>query len=800
MAFKVQLRRDTTVNWAATDPILAEGEIGIDITLDDFKIGDGVTAWNGLAFYSATMGSLTNLSGTAWRVIYTDGTGDVVELALGASGTVLQSNGAAAAPTFAAAAGGGNVSKVGTPANNQVGVWTGDGTIEGDAGLTFDTTTDILTIAASGDLAFGAVIVLSDAAGVTTLQNIDALDAATEGTIEAAIDTLANLVSIQGRTVTLADAGADAVFGWDDSASAYINLSAADVRTALGLVIGTNVQAFDADLSTWAGLTPSANAQSLVTAASYAAMKALLDLEIGTDVQAQGATLTSLEGLALVSGDILYATGADTLARLPKGADGEFLRLAAGLPDWEAIPGGGDALVANPLSQFAATTSLQLKGVMSDETGSGALVFANSPALVTPTGIVKGDVGLGNVDNTTDAGKPVSTAQQTALDLKQNLDADLTTIAGLTATTDSFLQSKASAWAARTIAQVKTDLGLIGTNSGDQASIVGITGTKAQFDTANTDGNFSYVGNTLVADHIGGNWKVFYTNGSGVIVELALGASGEFLKSNGAAAAPTFASPAGGGDALVANPLSQFAATTSLQLKGVLSDETGSGALVFATSPALVTPDLGTPSAAVLTNATGLPLASVLDSTTEALGVGSLELGHASDTTLSRASAGNLNVEGNLVYRAGGTDVPVADGGTGASTAAAAVTNLGLDNTKIATITFIIDGGGVAITTGVKGYLEIPFACTIIGHTTLLDQSGSIVIDIWKDTYANFPPLVADTITASDKPTISGATKAQDLAPTGWTTAIAAGDILAFNVDSITTATRCTISLKVVKT
>jgi len=82
---------------------------------------------------------------------------------------------------------------------------------------------------------------------------------------------------------------------------------------------------------------------------------------------------------------------------------------------------GGDALVANPLSQFAATTSLQLKNNITDETGSGALVFATSPALVTPTGIVKGDVGLGSVDNTTDANKPVSTAQQTALDGKYTL-------------------------------------------------------------------------------------------------------------------------------------------------------------------------------------------------------------------------------------------------------------------------------------------------------------------------------------------------------------------------------------------
>jgi hypothetical protein len=57
-----------------------------------------------------------------------------------------------------------------------------------------------------------------------------------------------------------------------------------------------------------------------------------------------------------------------------------------------------------------------------------------------------------------------------------------------------------------------------------------------------------------------------------------------------------------------AGNLSQFAATTSAQLAGVISDETGSGALVFGTSPTLTTPALGTPSALTLTNATGLPL------------------------------------------------------------------------------------------------------------------------------------------------------------------------------------------------
>jgi len=132
--------------------------------------------------------------------------------------------------------------------------------------------------------------------------------------------------------------------------------------------------------------------------------------------------------------------------------------------------------------------------------------------------------------------------------------------------------------------------------------------------------------------------------------------------------------------------------------------------------------------------------------------------------------------------------------------AAAMVTTLGLDNAKIATLTFVIDGGGEAITTGLKGFLEIPFACTVTHATALADQSGSIVVDVWKDTYANFPPADADSVTASAPVTISSATKSQDATLTGWTTAIAAGDVLAFNVDSVTDIQRLTVSLRVTKT
>ncbi len=121
----------------------------------------------------------------------------------------------------------------------------------------------------------------------------------------------------------------------------------------------------------------------------------------------------------------------------------------------------------------------------------------------------------------------------------------------------------------------------------------------------------------------------------------------------------------------------------------------------------------------------------------------------------------------------------------------------GGSNESTRSIVLAIDGGGVAISTGVKADVYVPYACTITAVTMLADQSGSAVVDIWKDTYANFPPTVADTITASAKPTISAATKSQDTTLTGWTVAVAAGSILRFNVDSASTITRLHLALTV---
>jgi hypothetical protein len=110
---------------------------------------------------------------------------------------------------------------------------------------------------------------------------------------------------------------------------------------------------------------------------------------------------------------------------------------------------------------------------------------------------------------------------------------------------------------------------------------------------------------------------------------------------------------------------------------------------------------------------------------------------------------------------------------------------------------FVKDNNSVVIPTGIQGEIHVPFACTITGIFLLCDQTGSIVIDLWKDSYANYPPTDADSITASAPVTASSAVKATDTTLTGWTTAVAAGDIIRVNVDSCTSITRFSLAIRV---
>jgi hypothetical protein len=71
--------------------------------------------------------------------------------------------------------------------------------------------------------------------------------------------------------------------------------------------------------------------------------------------------------------------------------------------------------------------------------------------------------------------------------------------------------------------------------------------------------------------------------------------------------------------------------------------------------------------------------------------------------------------------------------------------------------------------------------------------NGNTIVDIWKSTYATFPPVSGGTITDAEKPTLTNADKNQDLLLTGFSTSVATGDIWRVYVSSATTVTRVTV-------
>jgi hypothetical protein len=245
------------------------------------------------------------------------------------------------------------------------------------------------------------------------------------------------------------------------------------------------------------------------------------------------------------------------------------------------------ATTGGTLAQFAATTSLQLAGVISDETGSGALVFATSPSLTTPSLGVASATSVNKVAITAPATSATLTIADgktlTASNTLTFTGTDTSSVAFGTGGTVAYTANKLSVFAATTSVELA---GVISDETGSGALVFAasptLSGTPAS-STAAVDTNTTQIATTA---YVVGQASATNPLGLGTV---AIGTSLRYARQDHVH--PTT------GLGLTSGTLAQFAATTSAQLAGVISDETGSGALVFATSPSLTTPTLGVASA-----------------------------------------------------------------------------------------------------------------------------------------------------------------------------------------------------------
>ena len=109
-------------------------------------------------------------------------------------------------------------------------------------------------------------------------------------------------------------------------------------------------------------------------------------------------------------------------------------------------------------------------------------------------------------------------------------------------------------------------------------------------------------------------------------------------------------------------------------------------------------------------------------------------------------------------------------------------------------------GGGSALTAPQTSFVYVPYAGTITAATLTADQTGSAVVDVWKVPLGSVPATSANSIAASDLPTLSSQIQKTDTTLTGWTKTVNAGDVIYFNLNSSSTITQLAVSLSVSRT
>jgi hypothetical protein len=117
------------------------------------------------------------------------------------------------------------------------------------------------------------------------------------------------------------------------------------------------------------------------------------------------------------------------------------------------------------------------------------------------------------------------------------------------------------------------------------------------------------------------------------------------------------------------------------------------------------------------------------------------------------------------------------------------------NNQRRFNIPFIISGGDSVITTGVKGHFRVGKNGTLQMATLVTNETGNMTVNIWKDTYANFPPTSDDSITGGTPVTLTNSNKVQNTTLAGWTTTVSRGDWFTIQVNTVDTVKLATLDL-----